>query len=254
MDNDSRIVTLFGAHKPKCSDLHLNKHELQENGYQIIRGYGTDVAHFEQDLNRESAGQLHFSGRIGTICHQYSVLPESENLSEQLQCGGFHTDFMFQPEPPAYIALLCLKPDPRHPFYGLNQIVHMKAFLERLHQTFGINDQMLKEASLVYSLPGHGRVEQPMLAELNGKYVFRFHEKLLDKEQPFLSDTSGISLSGRLHCIMMDVASDISLDRGDMLILSNHHALHRRGECSIRFDTGSNTWQSREMASIRFNL
>lgn len=236
------------------SDLRLDQCALTEKGFQVVRQYGTDVSRFERDFDRVSNGQLYYSGRIGALCHQYSVLPESVNLSEQLLCGGFHTDFMFQPEPPAYIALLCLQPDPRHPLYGRNQVVHMQPFLERMQEAFGVSAQDLKEHKLVYELAEHGRFELPMLDDFNKKTIFRFHELLLEKGQSSELSATDISVSAMLHTVMMDVATDICLDHGDMLILSNHHALHRRGECSIALEGATGKWRTRKMASIRFNL
>lgn len=240
--------------RSRNSDLRLDHCSLTEKGFQVIRQYGTDVLRFERDFERISDGQLYYSGRIGSVCHQYSVLPESINLSEQILCGGFHTDFMFQSEPPAYIALLCLQPDPKHPLYGRNQVVHMQFFLERMQEAFGVSIQDLKEHKLVYDLAENGRFELPMLNDFNKKTIFRFHELLLEKGQSSELSTTDISISAMLHAVMMDVATDICLDRGDMLILSNHHALHRRGECSIAFEVATRKWHTRKMASIRFNL
>lgn len=249
-----RVVRLTHDKNKTNSVLELNLSTIDEVGFQIIRQYGTDVLKFERDLDLISGGQLFFSNRIEALCHQYSVLPESDNLSEQLLCGGFHTDFMFQPKPPAYIALLCLKPDPRHPLYGRNQVVKMQPFLERMEQAFGLSEQDLKEHNVIYDLAEHGRFERPILDVLDGKTIFRFHELLATKTSSSETLISGVSMSAMLHAVMMDVASDICLDRGDVLIVSNHHALHRRGECSIEFDNNTGKWRSREMASIRFNL
>lgn len=247
------VVRWPGERKIQSSTLQLDQGALAEKGFQVIRRYGTDVFRFERDLDRVSGGQLYYSSRMGVLCHQYSVLPESNNFSEQMLCGGFHSDFMFQPHPPAYIALLCLQQDPRHPLYGRNQVVHIRSFLERMQQAFGLSEQDLKEYKLVYDLAERGRFEQPILEDLDGKTIFRFHELLLGKSQmPWGS--AGMSVAGMLHAVMMDVTADVCLERGDLLVLSNHHALHRRGECSIEFEGVTGKWRAREMATIRFNL
>lgn len=234
--------------------LQLDQCELAENGFQLIRQYGIDVSRLERDLDQISGGQLYYSSRVGALCHQYSVLPESANFSEQMLGGGFHTDFMFQPNPPAYIALLCLQPDPRHPLYGRNQVVHVRPFLERMQQIFGVSEQELKEYRLLYDLAERGRFEQPILSDLDGKPIFRFHERLLAKGQMKGISAPDMSVAAMLHAVMMEVMADICLDRGDLLILSNHNALHRRGECSIEFAGVAGKWHAREMATIRFNL
>lgn len=247
------VVRWPGEKKIRSSALQLDQVALSENGFQIIRQYGTDVSRLECDLDRLSGGQLYYSNRMGVLCHQYSVLPESPNFSEQMLCGGFHTDFMFQPNPPAYIALLCLQQDPRHPLYGRNQVVHMRSFVERVQQAFGLSEQDLKEYRLVYDLAERGRFEQPILDDLDGKTIFRFHELLLGKNQ-MQWGSAEMSVVSMLHAVMMDITADICLESGDLLLLSNHHVLHRRGECSIKFEGVTGEWHARKMASIRFNL
>lgn len=251
----SHSVMRWPREKPTSNaSLRLDQCELAEHGFQVIRQYGIDVARLERDLDRISGGQLYYSNRVGAICHQFSVLPESVNFSEQMLCGGFHTDFMFQPHPPAYIALLCLHPDPRHPIYGRNQVVHMRPFLERMKQIFGVGEQELKEYRLLYDLAERGSFEQPILADLDGKVIFRFQERLLAKEQAQGISALGLSTAAMLHAVMMEVMFDICLDSGDLLIVANHNTLHRRGECSIEFAGETGKWRAREMATIRFNL
>ena len=234
--------------------LKLDLCVLAEKGFQVVREYGTDLIQFEQDLDQVSGGQLFYSNRIGSICHRYSVLPESDNLSEKLSCGGFHTDFMFQIDPPEYIALLCLKADPRHPIYGRNQIVSWENFREKIYTLFGLTEDDLKQRQLPYDLPGHGKFKQALLYEFHGNNIFRFHELFLDSDLIQDHQVKGVSWQAALHAVFMDVAHDICLNRGDLLIVSNHHALHRRSECSIAYNETSGQWDSREMASIRFNL
>lgn len=251
----SENVVRWPGHKaPRSSGLQLDQGALDEKGFQVVREYGTDVSLFVHDLDQISGGQLYYSKRMGVLCHQYSVQPESVDFSEQMLCGGFHTDFMFQSSPPAYIALLCLQEDPRHPLYGRNQVVHLPSFLKRIQQAFGVSKEELREHRLIYELAGHGRYEQPILDDLDGKTIFRFHELLLCKEQTPGLVPPEMSMTAMLHAIMMDVAADICLGRGDLLILSNHSTLHRRGECSIKFADLTGKWRSREMASIRFDL
>lgn len=252
---DSRNVIRWPTTRVKPGKgLQLNQRELSDNGFQVIRKYGLDVMQLERDLDQLSGGQLYYSDRMGSLCHQYSVLPETDNFSEQMACGGFHTDFMFQPNPPSHIALLCLKPDPRHPFYGRNQIVHMRPFLEKMQLIFGVAEQDLKNLMLIYDFAEHGRFEKPLISDFEDKTIFRFHEKLLSNGQQKVLFAPDMPLASMLNAVMMDVMVEVSLDSGDLLILSNHNALHRRGECSVEFSGIAGKWLAREMASIRFNL
>ena len=211
-----------------------------------------DVDRLERDLNAISGGKLFFSERLGGVTHQFRVLQHSHNLSEQASCGGYHTDFMFQPHPPEFIALLCIKPDPKHPFYGRNQIVHYDAFVQKIRSVYGISELDLLELKVKYVFPNRPAIEMPILQHYGERNIFRLHTSLIGAAltQKFLIDTP---LRDAIDAVCGDVAQDIVLDQGDLLIVSNHIALHRRSECTLAFDPDGSSFKSREMASIRFD-
>lgn len=254
-DNVSRLPVLLGSSSKK-NVIRIDDQAIHECGYQIFRGFGTNLVEFEQVFDHLSRGQLFYSEKIGSICHHYSVEVSSDNFSQQMQTGGFHTDFMFQKNPPEYIALLCLKTDPKHPTYGRNQIVSMSSLLKLLEVGFGLSVEELLNRQLPYCFSGGRHFSIPLLNRIDGDLQFKFHQYLV---------SNGVSTSAvqnkltetylaQLHAAMIDVAEDVCLNAGDLLVLSNHHALHRRGECSVSFDINAKVWHSREMASIRFNL
>lgn len=234
----------------------IDTQTIRDCGYQVIRNFGTSVDKFEQVFERISGKQLYYSKRIGSICHQYFVEVSSDNFSQQMRTGGFHTDFMFQDRPPEYIALLCLQTDPKHPIYGRNQIVSMSALLERLNSGFGLTIGHLLKRQLPYHFANGQKFNVPLLHKINGDLQFRFHQHLITdsmKESASRDKATGIYLA-QLHAAMIDVSEDVCLDIGDLIVISNHHALHRRSECSVSFDTENKFWRSRKMASMRFNL
>lgn len=249
----SDIVMLKKRSKQTYSSaLKIDLDALQRQGFQVVRQYGVDEYKLERELSLLSGGKLFFSKRMGGICHRFKVLPSSQNFSEQMRCGGYHTDFMFQPSPPAFIALLCLIPDPKHPFYGRNQIVHIDDFINKMKAVYGVDREALAEMDIAFELPNKTIVKQPILAHLNGKMIVKFHELMMSDRQP--NETLSISLKDAFHAVFSDVAYDICLDQGDLLIISNHHAFHRRSECSITFNSEVGDFMSREMATIRFDL
>ncbi|RTE65352.1 taurine catabolism dioxygenase TauD [Amphritea opalescens] len=222
--------------------------QIRNSGYQIIRNFGTDVQEFEKVFDHISSSQLYYSERIGSVCHQYHVEVSSNNLSQQMRTGGFHSDFMFQEHPPEYIALLCLQTDPKHPFYGRNQVVAMSPLIQRLHEGFSLSLEALLERQLPYHFTNGQHFNLPLLSNIHGQLQFKYHQHLVTENKA----TS--TYIAQLHAAMIDVAEDVCLNLGDVLILSNHHALHRRGECTVSHDSTKNVWNSRKMASIRFNL
>lgn len=234
----------------------IDTQSIQDHGYQIIRDFGTNVVEFEQVFDRISKEQLYYSERIGCICHQYSVEVNSDNFSQQMRTGGFHTDFMFQDSPPEYIGLLCLETDPKHPIYGRNQIVSLSALLERLRSGFGLSVEDVLQHHLPYHFANGQHFSVPLLHKSNGHLQFKFHQHLVTDGMynSGVKDKATETYMAQLHAAMIDVAEDVCLDVGDLLVLSNHYALHRRSECSVSFDAEYKTWRSRKMASIRFNL
>lgn len=228
--------------------------KLKKKGFIVIRNYGTSVEFLEADLNDLSGGKLFLSKHIGTICHEFSILPSSINLSEQMETGGFHTDFLFQETPPEYIALLCLEPDPKFPLYGINQVAHLDDFIKKMNLVFCVTIKDLLTNKLVYELPNYGRFEKPLITQIDNKTRFSFHEKLLSKEQAWRLQSSNLTIQKAINCVLMDISEDICLNKGDLLVVSNYEMLHRRGECSIKFDPISEYWHSRKMATIRFDL
>jgi Taurine catabolism dioxygenase TauD, TfdA family len=245
-------VATFLRRQPKYISLNLDFQGIQKNGYQLVRGFGTDVERLTRDLNIISGGKLFFSERLGGVLHQFSVLPYSHNLSEQASCGGYHTDFMFQPHPPEFIALLCIKPDPKYPFYGRNQIVHYDAFIQKMHTVYGVSELDLLELKVNYVFPNYSTIEVPIIQKYGDRNIFRLHTTLMGaaSTQKLLIDTP---LKDALDAICGDVAQDIVLDQGDILIVSNHVALHRRSECSLSFNSDGSSFESRKMATIRFD-
>lgn len=231
----------------------LDQTSLNKIGYQVIRNYGTNVEQFELDFDQASSGQLYFSQRVGAITHQYKVELSSSNLSEDPTPGGFHTDFWVQKFPPPYIAALCLKTDPRYPHYGRTQIAHVTQFIQRMEEAFGISENDLLTHKLNYQL-AETIYQYPMLEKRDSQLVFRFHESLFDHQQKTPFDTPNMNFHAMLRAVLLDVSNDLSLNSGDLMIMSNEIILHRRNECTHAFDLKTNTWESREMATLRFYL
>ncbi|WP_392341935.1 TauD/TfdA family dioxygenase [uncultured Shewanella sp.] len=234
----------------------IDTRAIRDCGYQVIRSFGTNVDAFEQVFDRISRSQLYYSEHIGSVCHQYSVEVSSDNFSQEMRTGGFHTDFMFQEQPPEYIALLCLQTDPKHPIYGRNQIVSISALLERLSSGFSLSIEELLQRQLPYHFANGQHFSVPLLHKINGHLQFKFHQHLVTggMNESAIRNKAIDTYLAQLHAAMIDVAEDVCLDVGDLLVLSNHHALHRRSECSVSFDAENKVWRSRKMASMRFNL
>lgn len=248
---ETNVVALVKKSAP-AGPLRVDFSKIRRDGFQIIRGFGTDLVHLEYELSSISGGKLFYSDRIGSFVHQFRVLPYSENLSEQPTCGGYHTDFMFQARPPEFVALLCLHPDPRHPLFGRNQVVPLHAFVERLNTIFGVSETDLMTIGVDYTFTGKLPISVPILNQLDGKSILKLHTTLMADGK--FSAFDNLPLKAAIEAVCGEIAENLVLDRGDLLIISNHSALHRRSECTLTFDSTCNSFRSREMATIRFDL
>ena len=244
-------VSMLTSKAKIARPLDIDFSRIDQDGYQLVRGFGPDPARLETELSLVSGGKLFFSSRLGGFLHEFRVLPHSDNLSEQASCGGYHTDFMFQPRPPAFVALLCLHPDPRHPVYGRNQVVHRDALLERMDSVYGITRANLLERRVDYSFPGRTPISLPILQRLDDQLILTMHTSLMLGGQLAAFDNRPLKMM--IDAVCGEVAHDVVLDRGDLLIVSNHAALHRRSECTLAFNAADRSFKSREMATVRFD-
>jgi hypothetical protein len=158
---------------------------------------------------------------------------------------------MFQPRPPEFVALLCLRPDPKHPIYGRNQVVHRDAFLERMNGVYGITEADLLKKRVNYSFSGRKPISLPILQRLDDQLILTLHTSLMPGGK--LAEFDNLPLKAMIEAVCSEVAQDIVLDQGDLLIVSNHAALHRRSECTLAFNGTEHSFSSREMATIRFD-
>lgn len=246
-----RKVSTLVAKAKIARPLNVDFSQIDQDGYLVLRGFGSDAVRLETELCRVSGGKLFFSARLGGFLHEFRVLPHSDNLSEQASCGGYHTDFMFQPRPPEFVALLCLRPDPKHPMYGRNQVVHRDAFLERMDSVYGITEAVLLKQRVNYSFPGQKPISLPILQRLDDQLILTLHTSLMPGGK--LAAFDNLPLKAMIEAVCSEIAQDIVLDQGDLLIVSNHAALHRRSECTLAFNGAEHSFSSREMATIRFD-
>lgn len=249
--NPINNVVTISTRKKTTRLLEIDFRQIKRDGYQVVRGFGSDAVHLESELNRISAGKLFFSDRIGSFMHTFRVLPHSENLSEQASCGGYHTDFMFQARPPEFVALLCLRPDPKHPVYGRNQVVHRDIFVKKIGNMFGIKEMDLLKLNVEYTFQGRLPIKIPILQRLDDELILKLHTSLMPAGR--IESFGDVPLKSVIEAVCGDVAQDVVLDKGDLLIISNHFALHRRSECTLAFDIANHSFRSREMATIRFD-
>lgn len=256
-NSDNKIAKSQKRDSAHCSVfLSKIKKTLKQYNYFIIKNFGTDVEQFKQ-LNRSISKQLYFSERMGSYVHSYKTELYSENLSESAKPGEFHTDFSFQENPPHYISLQCVMPDPKHPFLGRNYVVCVNTIVEVLVQRFHQSIKALLNLSLPYSFGDKIIWINPFYQDSNGKITMKIHLSLVDvsllRAEHYIND---IPITLIIAHIALERSNDFVLNQGDVLILSNKYLLHKRGECSISFKSSAieknQLYKSRQINSMRF--
>ncbi len=232
---------------PHGAEIRLElRTSLCEGGAAIIRG---GRPHLDELLSLEKVLGLPIfkSGRLGESFN-FEVNPFADSLSETTTSGGFHTDFATSNTPPKYVALQCVETDPRHPFYGRNQIAHMTKIVERLFQIVPhLKKEDLYELIIPHSFGGILK-DIHFLTNHGGEDVLRFHASF-SLETPKAPKVNGVPFSRLISAIGSDVACDFVLEKGDIAVFSNWKTLHKRGECSVQYD---GRWKGRYINSVRF--
>lgn len=223
------------------------KNKLQLDNFFILKKFGTNTKDFIL-LNFLLSEKLYFSKRMNIYLHNFKTKIKTLELSEELASGGFHTDFSFQDVVPDSISLQCLETDPKYPYLGRNYIVHAIDIFNILLKNFNLTKKYLLQISLPYTF-GSKTIWLKPFYMINNKVEMKIHIKYVDtsklKKEHYIDNISLVEL---INQISLNLATDIVLDKGDVLILSNRFILHKRGECSI--DLINN--KCREMNSMRF--
>jgi len=184
----------------------------------------------------------------GCIVRDFRMSPWRKGASHRLNEGEFHTDFSTSVLPPAVTAIVCLEMDPGGPAYGQNRV----ASLPRLRAQLTHSGEMA-------ALDWLERTEVPLANDVTlpvwrGRLVqdglLRYHPETVEagcRGTNLPADTFQ-HFQRAIREAAMTVSVPFVLGRGDVLFVSNHRALHYRGECSVRFIKYPSAFESRRIA------
>lgn len=236
------IITYFPSVKSQKMP-RIDKNILENSGFQIIRDFG-DSADKLKNFILGQGYDLCYIQRLNGWLHTFETKFLAQELSEEVMSGGFHTDLMFQEYPPRYIALQCIQPDPKYPYYGRNQIAKVSDLIEELLK-FGFCKEELINLKIEYQL-NDKTYEQSLFFD-NLKSI-KYHQKFAQE-----NNKCPLQIVKLLNDLSLSVCEDFVLDTGDLLIIDNHRTLHRRSECSVKYNYDQKVFQGRKMNSTRFN-
>jgi Taurine catabolism dioxygenase TauD, TfdA family len=183
---------------------------------------------------------LCLSGRFKTyrnrqVVKTFRMSPWTTDLSHTTKAGDFHTDINTDPEPPAVTAIQCLTPDPGAPRYGVNRVARaadLVAYLETNSSAAIL--RFLRETPVTMV---NDRSQNPWTGLIVQGDRIRFHpETIRAAIRRFEIQVPDVEEHlAAIHAAALAVSTPFWLDEGDILFVSNHRALHYRGECSVAF-------------------
>ncbi len=180
-------------------------------------------------------GMMFRTYRGGQVIKHFKMSPWTTDLSHTTREGEFHTDLNTESQPPAITAMQCFEPDPGAPQFGVNRVARLAdliAFLEECDDKSTLRFLTQDKVAMLNdrSLSGWaGRIVE--------KGLIRYHPETLRAATrrsgyPLPTLQQQIAAVGRAA---LSVSEPFTLDRGEVLLLSNHRTLHYRGECSVVF-------------------
>jgi hypothetical protein len=220
----------------------------------VIKGLPVSAHGATLIIAARTVGSMFRTYRGGQIVKHFKMSPWTTELSHTTRDGEFHTDINTEAKPPAITAMQCLDPDPGAPRYGVSRVarlVDMLAFLEE-H----------KDSEALYFLTQDTvtMLNDRQQSSWSGRVVedgaIRYHPETLRAAARRLEHTTSAleDCISRVAQAAMAVSEPFILDRGDVLLFSNHRTLHYRGECSVLFNHFPTDFISRSVFVLHTNL
>ena len=185
--------------------------------------------------------------REDQIVKRFRMSPWTTQLSHTIRDGHFHTDLNTEPEPPAITAIQCVEPDPDAPSYGCNRVARIGDLLAHLRQ---IEDtatlRFLCDTDVAMA---NDRRHDTFRGRIVARERVRYHPETIrtaQRRHNLCADDIEPRLAA-VRCAALAVSRPFWLERGDILFVSNHRALHYRGECSVVFEQYPMIFRTREI-------
>lgn len=241
-------AVLLGAQSSVLEGLRLKiAKSWRENDHVVLR----QVPPSQDGVTGLIAASLCFSKlkryRGDKLVKHFRMSPWTRALSHTLASGFFHTDLNTADIPPAATVMQCLDPDPGAPEYGQLRVARLADLVSQLWRSdsdtarflLGDTVTMVNETSPTGWVgtmvrDGHIRFHPESLVAAR-EHLGKKHSELDDH-------------LSTIHKAALNVSVPISLEPGEMLLVSNWRALHQRGACSVRFEEFPSKFESRRVS------
>jgi hypothetical protein len=187
------------------------------------------------------------------IIKHFKMSPWTTELSHTTREGEFHTDLNTESRPPSVTAMQCLDPDPGAPDYGVSRVVRLKDLLSFLEECNDAETLRFLTQETVTMLNDHS--SSSWLGHVVEDDIIRYHPETL-RAAARRSGQPAIALEDQIARVAqaaLTVSEPFNLDRGDILLLANHRALHYRSECSVVFNLYPMDFTSRSVFILHAN-
>jgi hypothetical protein len=207
-----------------------------ERDHLVIKGLPVSADGATLILAARSIGSMFRTYRGGQIVKHFKMSPWTTELSHTTREGEFHTDLNTEPRPPAITAMQCLDPDPGAPRYGSSRaarLTDLLNFLEDRRDTETLNFMTRETVTML-----NDRSSSSWSGRIIEEGLIRYHPETLRaaarRSGHLVEELEGKMADVARACLA--VSEPFVLERGDVLLLSNHRTLHYRGECSVVFN------------------
>lgn len=215
--------------------------EVLRNGYVYLKRVGTDT--------------LEFAEKLGTVFQPF----QSESPIINLKIEGndsiatpyascrtpelsIHTDYATFTDPPRFTISHCIEPDPDFPKKGLSVVL----FLDPVYEYLQKNEPLIYKTLFDPIFPFRRNTEHevyhdhiPRFAIIDQMMQVRFDRTLIEPHLNLSNNPNDLLLKDAVAifedaCLTYAKRVEITLDRSDVLIISNRKVLHTRSECSTK--------------------
>ena len=235
-DNALDSIPFIGSVEWKAFSSTL-RGQFEKDDYLILKGLPVN-ANGGTLLGAAQAIGLDFrTYRGGKIVKHFKMTPWTTELSHTTHDGEFHTDLNTESFPPAITAMQCCDPDPGSPNYGVSRVARLSDLLNYLREHDESATLRFLTEDSVTMLNDHS--SSSWTGHVVDGNTIRYHpETLRDVLEERIAAVSRAAFAA---------SRPFTLDRGDILFLSNHRTMHYRGECSVVFNRYPTEFASRSI-------
>jgi hypothetical protein len=184
------------------------------------------------------------------LVDEFTVAPAASHgadRSTSIEAGSFHTDYCTAELPPRFVAIQCIRPDPRHPYFGRNQYAQSAKIVRMLKRISPDLVDDVRRATIQIAIGR--RSHQIKLFDVNAS------QNILRMPHRHLVSGNGSAADGHildtLNLACNAAMTDCVLNEGDILFLDNHQCAHRRGEASLKIEVDAVL--GRSIRTVRFD-